>query len=606
MEDIPGIKAYRKAFKQAVEDQKKILNNELPDQAKNVIDAMEECLEQSQCASLYVLDNGIGLNPDRMKGLLADGLSVKAGSSTGAVGNGHLTALPASDLRYVLYGGRYKSEDKPEKTICAGHAVLASHRKKNKRMSKDGYFVSSLQDDFYDPYRFIEGTGIPGYIRDRLDWIHTNWEPGLGTVVAIPAFNNFREGNRSLWEMVSRAAACNFFAAFARGELKIEVAEKGRTETVDHSNIRRILREVKDQKRARGKFLSGSRAWSAYETIEKGELHTVPTACGDLSLMLLYGDEARNVGIDTSRIDLCRNGMWVADDLPKLQLRRFSEMQPFHCVILLQAEDGEIHRLVRKSEGPLHNELKARKWLKPGEKKNLETALEMVYETLKGLLPAFQMESYRIDEILSVDVQGTSKGGRRSRTATVNSFARLPRLSAARRALGNERQVTAGEGPGQGERTDTEGTGGKGLGGGGGDSSRKRGSPLAFVGTPALVGNRTCIFEMVPQQACRYAEVRFAVDENRDETWEMHGMDRFVNLKKVRINEQGVSEDQLIIDGHKNCLGVSLEDLKEDQTVLLEFEFTLPAGATLPDNVPVALEPQFTRQIRTAPVQEGE
>ena len=70
-----------------------------------------------------MLDNGVGLNEQRMNALLSDGLSVKEGGATGTYGNGHSTAIPASDLRYVLYGGVTADGQK----TGAGHAVIASH-----------------------------------------------------------------------------------------------------------------------------------------------------------------------------------------------------------------------------------------------------------------------------------------------------------------------------------------------------------------------------------------------------------------------------------------------------------------------------------------------
>ena len=139
MRSIPGIQAYRDAFKCAVKDQQKLLGGKLPDQAIGIVDAIRTCLESEQCTTLFVLDNGIGLDKKRMQGILADGLSVKSEAGTGAVGNGHLVVLPASDLRYVLYGGRTGQG----KAIGSGHVVLASFQKRGVRKSKDGFFCQS-------------------------------------------------------------------------------------------------------------------------------------------------------------------------------------------------------------------------------------------------------------------------------------------------------------------------------------------------------------------------------------------------------------------------------------------------------------------------------
>ena len=107
---VPGLESYRSAFERAVKDQTKLSKGKLPDTATGITRAMKECLESSECTTLFVLDNGIGLDKRRMESLLADGRSDKGETGTGTVGNGHLTVMPASDLRYVLYGGRTKME----------------------------------------------------------------------------------------------------------------------------------------------------------------------------------------------------------------------------------------------------------------------------------------------------------------------------------------------------------------------------------------------------------------------------------------------------------------------------------------------------------------
>ncbi len=210
------------------------------------------------------------------------GLSVKSETSTGAVGNGHLTVVPASDLRYVLYGGLTK----PGHMIAAGHAILASHQsKEGKSRGKDGYFVKELkQDDLFERYVFPQNNEIPEYIKSRLEWIADQWQSG--TVVAVPGFNCFRERESDdLWGIISNAAACNFFAAFAREELQVEFAgSEGDTKVLNHANIDATLAKLQHQKRTRSKFLSGSRAFAASETMRTGQDVTVETELGNVSL----------------------------------------------------------------------------------------------------------------------------------------------------------------------------------------------------------------------------------------------------------------------------------------------------------------------------------
>lgn len=149
LREVPGMSAYRKAFRAALRSHEK-QTGALPTQAQSVVQNIEACLETSSCTSLFVVDDGIGLNTERMTGLLADGLSVKNEAGAGAFGNGHYVVIPASDLRYVLYGGR--TED--GSLIAAGHAILASHDGAAGASGKDGYLVHALRDDLFDRYEF--------------------------------------------------------------------------------------------------------------------------------------------------------------------------------------------------------------------------------------------------------------------------------------------------------------------------------------------------------------------------------------------------------------------------------------------------------------------
>ena len=120
---MPGIDRYTEAFVAAIAFQKS--GGVLPAKAKRVVDTIWKALDQDELRVLSVLDNGVGLDERRMTALLSDGVSAKAPNSAGTYGNGHSVAIPASDFRYVLYGGLTASGDR----IGAGHAVLASPRR---------------------------------------------------------------------------------------------------------------------------------------------------------------------------------------------------------------------------------------------------------------------------------------------------------------------------------------------------------------------------------------------------------------------------------------------------------------------------------------------
>ena len=586
---VPGIKAYRDAFKRAVDDQKKLLNGKLPDQATGIVDAIQTSLTSEQCTTLFVLDNGIGLDKKRMQGILADGLSIKSEAGTGAVGNGHLVVLPASDLRYVLYGGR---TDKGE-TIGSGHAVLASFQKSGVRKSKDGFFAKELLDDFFDPLIFPQDDDIPSYIRSKLKWISENWKPGTGTVVAVPGFNHFRESKKSLWDMVSKAAACSFFTAFAGKNLRVEVKENGTLFFLDHSNIATTLEHFSDEKR--NKFLSGSRALAAFETTQTGKTATVDTDVGRITM------KWREVPNGKTRIDLCRNGMWITDNLPRLSVHQFSKLKPFHCVVLLDANDGEIHRLVRKAEGPLHNHVEARKWLSPDEKKKLNAAMEAVSDKIRQTVPAYEGEQFKVSGILEVEALGIASGGRRS--ALKGSFAEVRKR---RRDTITTASEVAEDGP-EDFGSKSKGTGtGSGSKGGGRGKFRRSGNALRFRALPVPTATRSCHVDIVPDEKATESEVRFVLDESLDESCDDWGKEDFVRLKTVKVDGCPVIGNSLTCNEKGEALGVRLGFLEPGKARRLEIDYELPEGVNLPDNVPVVLKTQLIRRAASSIKQEAQ
>ena len=562
IDSVPGIQAYRDAFKCTVKDQKKLLGGKLPDQAIGIVDAIRTCLESKQCTTLFVLDNGIGLDKKRMQAILADGLSVKSEKGTGAVGNGHLVVLPASDLRYVLYGGRTKQGE----AIGSGHAVLASFQKRGVRKSKDGFFAKALRDDFFDPLLFPQNSEIPGYIRSKLKWISDHWAPGAGTIVAVPGFNHFRESRKSLWDMVSKAAACSFFAAFAGKNLRVEVKENGTLLFLDHSNIATTLEHFSDEKR--NKFLSGSRALAAFETTQTGKTATVDTDVGRITM------KWREVPNGKTRIDLCRNGMWITDNLPKLSVHQFSTLKPFHCVVLLDASDGEIHRLVRKAEGPLHNHVEARKWLSPDEKKKLNAAMDAVSAQIHQIIPAYEGEQFKVSGILEVESLGIASGGRRS--ALKGSFAEVRKR---RRDTITTASEVAEDGP-EDFGSKSKGTGtGSGSRGSGRGKFRRSGNALRFCALPVPTATRSCHVDIVPDEKATESEVRFVLDESLDESCDDWGKEDFVRLKTVKVDGCPVIGNSLTCNEKGEALGVRLGFLEPGKARRLESIMSFPKGS---------------------------
>lgn len=577
---VPGIQQYRRTFDRAQKDQKGLRpDGTLSDQAKDIVGAIQTCLDSKSSTTLYILDNGIGLDEARMKGILADGVSIKSEASAGAVGNGHLTVVPASDLRYVLYGGL----PKPGQMIAAGHAILASHQSEEP-MGKDGYFVKELKQDLFDRYVFPQNNEIPEYIKSKLKWIADRWQSG--TVVAVPGFNCFRESD-DLWDIISNAAACNFFAAFAQKELRVEfVGEDGETKALDHTTIDTTLAQFRDQKRTRSKFLSGSWAFAAFETIRTGQDVTVETELGNVSLKWRVMEEGK------TSIDLCRSGMWITNKLPgKLRESQFSGLQPFHCVVLLKAEDGKIHQSVRKAEGPLHNDVSLKR-LQPAERKELTRAMETIASKIREIIPPYESEQFKVHDVLSIKAYGAAPGGRRS--SVVGKFREVPRRR-SRAMTEGESEVEEGSEPQEFERGKGTSTPGRRHRGGRG-SFRRAGNALRLRGLAVPTGTRSCRFELTPEEHCPECEIRFALDESLDETCDDTGGEEFVRLKTVTVNGEAVSGSNLTCDEKGNALGVRLGSLDPGKPLNIQIAYELPEGVAASPDGPVVLKTEIIRR----------
>ena len=559
---IPAIESYRAAFDSAKQDQAEFQGGKLSDQAAMVVDAISDCLIKEKVEVLSVLDNGLGLNKKRMTGLLSDGMSVKSSAGSGAVGNGHLTAIPASDLRYVLYGGVSSDDGK----IASGHAILASYAlPDDTRSGKDGHYTTSLNDSMSNPYDFPSGKFIASLIKEKLEWIVANSDSKTGAAVIIPGFNRFREADRAdLWEIIKKAAACNFFAAITDGHLEVSYKDSGREKNLTKSNLKEFFSgNISSEKRSKN-FLSGSRAADAYTTAMEGDKHFVDVGCGTIEIRL------RAVTSGLSRIDLCRNGMWITDRLPHLDRGKFSDRRPFQCLIKVTSQDGEIHQLIRKSEGPLHNHIEANKWLQKAERDQLYLAFNRVSTFLSNHLEILQEEEYRDDNFLPVvSREGVLTGGRRGER--VGNFEEMP----PRRT--RTPNIEGEDGPG-GPRE--RGKPNRAKPRRPNNGFKKQGNSVSFGAVPVPSGKRSYNIELFSQEdmaSGTEAEIRFVLDESIDETCDPTNDEQFVKLKNIKLNNKKVSQSSLV-RSEDAILGVRLGQFQKGKNLTLSFDYDLPGG----------------------------
>ena len=562
---VPGIESYERAFAKAVETQEAMTGGPLTGQAQLTAETIRNALAQDEMDVLCVLDNGVGLDGQRMNALLSDGMSVKDGAATGTYGNGHSTAIPASDLRYLLYGGLTEGGHR----IGAGHAVLASHYEAGKRhqRSGDGFYIRDFRASHETLYDYATGRQLPGLIAQALDLIEA--EAPHGTAVVIPAFNHFLEEEQGLWPMVSHAASANFFVAIEEGDLVVSVEDHRwgvdkHPWTLDRSNLTDVLDTHRDKRRTAA-FLNGRRAFEAHDVYRAGERHLVETDAGAIEIRLRENTD----GI--TRVDLCRNGMWITDRIPGVS-QSFADQVPFHAVLSLSALEGrDLHDFIRIAEGPLHDAITIKRLPAP-QRKACRSALRAITQWMLRNTRAVKSDPYLPDDFLTLDFGDT---GGKGRGKSGNAFWGLP--VTVRRSPARERHLfpTEGEpeeGAPSGERQD-------GKGGDAPKKDRRRARPSLpafFQAASCPAGEYRRRIRIECEKSCPDAQLRLVVDEALDATCERPGQDPYTPavLDNITIDAKPAGDKDLI-RWDDQVIGVRLGDLDEGASVEIETDYRL-------------------------------
>ncbi len=570
LEEIPGIESYRTAFERAVEEQTP------SGSARSVVERIRRTLLEESHDLLCVIDNGVGLDGRRMSALLSDGVSDKGGNASGTFGNGHSAVLPASNLRYVMYGGLTADG----RTYGAGQAVLASHRDEGDWRSRSGrgVYLESFKPSAVDvPFTLASEDAIPPMVVSAINRIRASY--GHGAAVVIPAFNNF-EHVQSLREAVFKAASFNFFQAIQEGRLVVEVEDQEESGVLDTLRLREVLTPYRDEMRSgrSGAFLSGRKANEAYETLVNGEEHEIETTQGNVAVRLLCRETGRR------SVGLCRNGMWITDDLPMFQ-NAFADRQPFQALILLTSdrEDG-FYELIREAETPLHDKL-APKQMDPVRRKALRDALREIRDGIAELVPPSTEDVYSPKDILAFqfeDVEGQGRGGRQP------SF--WGRVGSTRRSTLVRRKTGKRE------------AGGTGEGGGGGGGRKKREGRIVterifrIASVPTDEGGRTVHVECTEE--FEDAELRVFVDENVDATCDRQtrAQAAAVLLSNVKVDGRPLSEEELI-GNDDGTVGAKLGCLQANARVVVETEYAIPAAAM---RLPSGQEPALRFEVQSS------
>ncbi|MDE2795598.1 MAG: hypothetical protein OXL34_12325 [Gemmatimonadota bacterium] len=365
VEAIPGIEAYREQFEGAVREREK---GKQGGAERRVVKRIRRVLAAPDTQVLLCRDNGVGLNADRMKRILTEGNTDKSEAGAGAFGIGHLTAFAASDLRFIHYAGRSRSNGSLL-DVASAHAVLAS-RTVNRNSGRGAHGFWLLGDDrtLFHPHPYPNT--VPGLLRSEIECLEDT-----GSVVGVIGFNGFRSDEKPV-EAISRVAAKNFLVAIWNGSMVVHIRDETTSseQTVDRERLEVILDRERNRKRAEqgGGWLSGEQAYRAWQTLETGrKLRFEEDGVGGYFRSLSDGAGPRA----RSRVQVFRNGMWITNEADRLLPRDFNGFKPFDAI--LEIDSGAVGDLLRGAEGPEHRGLERRRLGRQGGRKLLDKLKEL-------------------------------------------------------------------------------------------------------------------------------------------------------------------------------------------------------------------------------------
>lgn len=401
--DIPHIKNYEDYLNQAVEFQKSV--GSFSHNAEQTVGFMKEALKQDELDILMFVDNGIGMSPKILNGLIGD-RSVKSNeSSGGSFGIGHLSSYFLSSLRYVLYASKY-NDNGEMKNLFSGAPILAGFEDgEDIPRGSIGRILEKKPENELKP-KFIFPEIYPDFIADKMN------DVDIGSMVSILGLN-------TEWEReADYAIVSNFFYALNKQELSISVDRGIDSYSINNNNIERMLYESKDGKRVSGdSVLSGSDIYQLWLTVKDNDLkHEIDLDNGDKVCIHIRNNIETN-----SVVALVRNGMLIARHDKMLSkdinnLRKNEDFEPFSIVINVDNSScDQLHSLIKGAENPYHNKLESGR-LSPNDEKKLKKYLKELSEKIKVLLKEKNREGFNLDmSLLEIPNKAEAQGFNMSR-----------------------------------------------------------------------------------------------------------------------------------------------------------------------------------------------
>ena len=373
--EVPDIEGYRDAVAAIHPDLRRT------SVAIAALEKIEAALARETVTCLICGDNGEGLGLAEYQRLLAEAMSSKVGDASegklGSVGVGHLTALDASDMRYVLYSS---SRSNGTGAVFGGQTILATqlHQKNGSEthLVRQGCLTTVEKVDGFRGFK-----AEPSAPHRAPAWISA---PQHGTKVAVLAYGSRSEhdepdpddstlGADPYMDRIFDAVAKHFMVALKNGMLNITFnSERVHHAVLDGPDVALRLKEKRlhlRAKRGRRALGSGQRAYSAWLTLTEG--HMLPFEGGSLWYRLTPGE--------TTSVTVFRNGMRITGQAPYLSSGYFAGHHTFSAVL---DADGALAAAIKDCETDSHLEIKIKQAPRSSGKRAAQ-GLQAVQDTLK-------------------------------------------------------------------------------------------------------------------------------------------------------------------------------------------------------------------------------
>ncbi|MBF2735796.1 MAG: hypothetical protein ISN26_06980 [Betaproteobacteria bacterium AqS2] len=371
-DDMPARECFERSFAAAKEKSKALGQV----QEKGIIETIENQLKRKELDVLWVIDNGIGLDTRNMNDLLAEGNTGTEAGSSGAYGVGHLTAFPASHLRYIVYGGVSKQE-----SIVSGHAILRSHDTDDFPRGSDGYLRKPRKKmGQREAMQFPSAAEVGGIWEKKINHIAEKYK--TGSFVCILAFNLFNGEEKDLKEDIFYTAAAHFMPLIYREALIVRYG----SEVLDHKNLQEMLESNREKKAARASVgVSGKKFFDLYKNLNDNAGNPINIDLGKSNetakLYLKSGKE-----FAPTEIHLYRNGMWITNAVPRNRPYSFGGYAPFNALIAVDNKAApKAGGLIKMSENPTHIKMSLKSDdMVAKDKERLNEVLQSIQNRIKG------------------------------------------------------------------------------------------------------------------------------------------------------------------------------------------------------------------------------